>query len=341
MVIPRCWFPDETLYSLCGRHHRLSANTRPVETYRELFGEPCGKRPEGFGERLASFAQKARGELGTPIDIVLSHTVFPFYLWLVPGPVANAILDSFQDVPTRWSCESLILGTGGFGRKHPLRACGSCMRQDVEEFGVAYWHLAHQFPGVTLCLRHGVLLDRVRSDVVVGSGSSWLLPRLEVLEAPQNNNDVDVEAGAVASHIACAIGTFGSRARLNPMVTRATYLLAYHRRGLLKANSMQLCRLEVARQFAPFCSSLGGYADYSDLLHVGAVRLAINSVSLYRRQTNPIWHVPTIAWAFGSWRTFTNAYFAMRLAKRLPAPLQTLVGAGASACSPLRRGGLS
>jgi len=193
------------------------------------------------------------------------------------------------------------------------------MRQDVEEFGVAYWHLAHQFPGVTLCLRHGVLLDRVRSDVVVGSGSSWLLPRLEVLEAPQNNNDVDVEAGAVASRIACAIGTFGSRARLNPRLTRATYLLAFYERGLLKANSMQLSQREIARQFEPFCLSLGRYADYSDLLRVGAVRLAINSVAC-GRQKNPIWHVPTIAWTFGSWRTFTNAYFAMRLAERLPAP---------------------
>ena len=91
-LVPHEWLPNETLFSLCSRHHRLSANHRASSTCQALFGHPSQGSAHDFPSRLGEFERLTGARLGTADEIIRLRTVLPYYLPFASSEVASAAI---------------------------------------------------------------------------------------------------------------------------------------------------------------------------------------------------------------------------------------------------------
>lgn len=146
-------FPDESLYSLAVRYHRLSANPGYRVTSQELFGaysRTCGSiLPcclEGLSQRL--------GTVYPVKELIDRFTLLPLY-----RPFVDDAKYSAASVAMAGNCGtglkmSLGITASRFLKHASFRYCESCVREDILKYGVAYWHRVHQAIGTCICPLH-------------------------------------------------------------------------------------------------------------------------------------------------------------------------------------------
>lgn len=147
------WLPDETLYSHVSRSHRLSGNASQRSSVDTLFGRGA-RAHHDFPSHLAHYADRHHGLLGTPVEILFEHTPLSLYLRFQDARRADAAVQEAATAPAASTKYRLGLVGSRFGAGHPLKACRQCMIDDTSRFGIAYWHLVHQCPGVFVCPSH-------------------------------------------------------------------------------------------------------------------------------------------------------------------------------------------
>jgi len=177
------WLPDETLFSLCSRHHRLWGYASDWQTAHLLFG---GRRigihhdlPSGLDE----FCERTGGRLGLPAEIAAERTLLRFYRPFLEAHEAEAAVQTMRGRSVAHLKFRLGLLTSRFRANHPLKACPECMKADFEATGWVYWHIAHQYPGVWVCPKHACWL---RVSTVKSTGVErflWHLPMGDRLTA--------------------------------------------------------------------------------------------------------------------------------------------------------------
>ncbi|WP_420803702.1 TniQ family protein [Ralstonia mojiangensis] len=178
------WLPDETLFSLVSRQHQLSGNVRASETCRDAFGVDRLGPEANIPSVPGAFVAATHGRYGSAGEILLQHTVLPYYLPLASAKIRADVwaqLTSDEPQSFRYPLGRL---TGRLCAHHPLKACAGCMAEDQASFGVAYWHRLHQLPSVWVCPKHrSSLLECVRGQ----SGGVWTvlcLPEPAYLRSP-------------------------------------------------------------------------------------------------------------------------------------------------------------
>lgn len=117
-----------------------------------------------FGHRAGAFVRGALDECISPESLIDRHSTFPYFASQLTESVATrwrtALIDGHPDAFRRY----LPATKYGLRSTHALRYCPDCQQSDLEQFGLAHWHVAHQLPGIRFCPRHTRLLqDRCRS----------------------------------------------------------------------------------------------------------------------------------------------------------------------------------
>jgi transposase len=173
------WLPGETLFSLVSRHHHFRGHTLAAHTCEQFFGHPHAGSQHDLPSRLSHFVSRTGGSFGEVHEIAKEHTLLAYY-------VAFLSAEELADVTACMAGDSvahlkLRLGilTSRFRANHPLKACETCITADRANFGWAYWHLEHQYPGVWFCQKHGQLL---RESLLKATGVErfqWHLPAIE------------------------------------------------------------------------------------------------------------------------------------------------------------------
>lgn len=154
-------YPDELLYSVIARYHVRSGNISPKITLRELFGSTTVSAVLD----LPSCIDALVGNLPSFIkysseDLIIGHTLFPYYAVFLPDTRAEAVLSSMKsdfggDIHTRIGIMASTVQTPQY-----IRFCPFCNEEDKCRFGEFYWHRQHQVPGNKICYKHFVpLLD--------------------------------------------------------------------------------------------------------------------------------------------------------------------------------------
>lgn len=183
------WLPDETLFSLCGRLHRLWGYSSSWKSAEVLFGGRRLGLHHDLPSALRTFSSRTGQLLGGPAPIAENRTLLRFYRpFLRPSAVAETV--EIMGGPSVAHLKyKLGLLTSRFGANHPLKACTACMTADVDRYGWAYWHAEHQFSGIWMCPVHALPL---RVSTLKHNGVerfSWQLPHdrnlTEVLGAPE------------------------------------------------------------------------------------------------------------------------------------------------------------
>lgn len=144
-------YPDELWYSVLCRYHVRTGNPTSAATFRELFG---GKDHAAVGSFLPNgFIYEIANQLPEGIldieEIALNHTLFPYVFRFQPLEMKQNLLNRTRhgkiDFPIKQSRPYEVA---------ELKSCPVCLREDVERYGEAYWHLSHQIPYATVCQKH-------------------------------------------------------------------------------------------------------------------------------------------------------------------------------------------
>jgi len=178
-----CTFPDESLYSVLGRYHRLAGNASERESLRELVGDAQHVIMADLPGTLQRLADALPGKRWTADRLIDELTLFPYFApCLSPAQVAHA-RQAMQGATAEGVKMRLGLLASRIGGHIRLRFCQECRRQDADAFGQCYWHRIHQLPAVWMCPLHGCPLSELPSNTVFLNRQRLLLPDEKAVEA--------------------------------------------------------------------------------------------------------------------------------------------------------------
>lgn len=174
--LPQSWLPDETLFSFCSRYHHVSGHRLAAQSCKALFGTHRAGSGHDIPAHVQTLVDRINGSLGTAREILLARTLLPFYFPFHQNHRCTNWLDQMSAGSSSTLKAQLGLAASQFGAAHPLKACPDCIREDAREHGVAYWHVAHQVPGVLVCPLHRSALLTATDKVSGQDRFGWVLP---------------------------------------------------------------------------------------------------------------------------------------------------------------------
>lgn len=305
-----CWFPDETLYSLCCREHVLSGARLSNTTTNRLFGHPrIGSRhdmPAGLGH----FVSATDGRFGSSVQALCrQRTVLSFYLPWRNLDTENKVLEMVAGTRSGTVKQLLGIPASRFGARHPMKQCSVCAANDTATYGTAYWHLEHQYPGVWWCIAHNHPLHVRQYSNFYEDHFLWRLPNKPGPEAFAGSDDNMSVTDLTLAHVIVAATKALAPTRISYDTLHATYLRGLRDCGLTKGrNTIHL--KTVAAQYTSFLQLLTHSRELDALPRsVDGGRQYLQSV-LYRGKlsSHPLRHLLFIAWLFGDWSRFWATY---------------------------------
>jgi hypothetical protein len=153
-------FPDETIYSLVSRYHKLAANSSYRQTSHELFGRYSRTCGSAFPCCLDALSQRLSNQLSVN-HLIQKHTLLPLFAPFLSARqlgIATEAMCGPSGIGLKMSLGSTASGFEHFGS---LRFCECCVAHDYQHAGQAYWHRIHQATGVLVCPYHKVVLKLV------------------------------------------------------------------------------------------------------------------------------------------------------------------------------------
>lgn len=300
------WLPEETLFSLCSRHHVLFGHGVSSRTTTLLFGQRRFGAQHDFPSHLEALASRTCGLLGSADEIASARTLLKFYAPFVKPGLADQAARSMASPSVAHLKFKLGLLTSRFGANHPLKACAGCMEDDLRTHGWMYWHLPHQYPGVWICERHGQVLQEslVKSNGV--ERFAWKLPSGPSMRRPITDNESSFRPA------------FEALARLIielvhhpiPHLNLDRWFEVY-RRGLAAKGWIStgggLRMAKASKNFVQFVAPLRVVPELAPL--AATEQSAASQLSIVLRPprtgTHPLRHLITVLWLFGdanSWR---------------------------------------
>lgn len=302
------WLPDESLFSLLSRIHRLWGYAHAESTVRVLFGRRV-QIHSGLASQLGLLETRTLGLLGTADQIASVRTLYAYYASFLPAMDRAALLRAMCD-PAPGSRRKWPFGFGNHARTaKPLKACMHCMEEDEREHGVAYWHLTHQYPGSWICTRHGTPLLAVEFSPTAAMPPHWCLPTIGslnlLLVATDSLSNAELAAlRGLAGLISELVPAMQLR-RVDMGKLLDVYRTAMHERDWLSPLG-NLRRDSIAPAFVEFVSPLRRIRELASLpatAHEASVLLG-RLLRGSHQSFHALRHFVLIAWLFGDAKRF-------------------------------------
>ncbi len=306
------WLPNETVFSYASRFHRLSGNPSPSLTAHMLFGH--AKR--GYQHDLAAGLgelTKALPHLGAPEDIATTRTLLSYYLPFQNKKNTELAIDALCGEKVGGLKYQLGILTSRIGSNHPLKACSRCISEDIEEFGVGYWHLDHQYPTALICLKHDSIL---RSEYSKSSGSGrfrWMLP--------DETNFADSSESLASTPEHRKLTQLSLRlAALTPSFVFDPEVLTRAIRGRMEQFGLSrgAHQINQNRTAEGYLYALQNLQDHWSLRRLPRTSTAVKKqiVPILRNAAttkSPVKQLTVLLWLFESWEDFWESYTEHRL----------------------------
>lgn len=203
------WLEDESLYSWCSRHHKLTRHSTR-STGMALFGVPSAAKSKYTIANLPYFEAVTEGLLGTGHEILRTRTSMGAFVSLTTSSSRRPEVQELQY--SSWAGLKM-------GALCSLRYCELCHQQHREEHGTSMWRIEHQLPGVAVCKKHCCNLREVARH-----GQVWALPGDLPDAALRIANSRELEVLVGVANAAASIFDSG-HLEINVLRARATLLL--------------------------------------------------------------------------------------------------------------------
>ncbi|PMN90687.1 TnsD family Tn7-like transposition protein [Enterovibrio norvegicus] len=146
-------FPDELLLGRLMRHIILTGESACSFSSRVFGSSRLSLHP--FLTAGISRIAEMSGENAD--NLLVRQTLAPLFFFYLPKH-ANALKEDLLRGDGAKALRHSQLPSFGCGGSLHLKWCPRCVEQDIHARGVAYWHRAHQVPGVTACWLHQIRL---------------------------------------------------------------------------------------------------------------------------------------------------------------------------------------
>ncbi|MCF8564691.1 TnsD family transposase [Alicyclobacillus tolerans] len=158
-VLPQI-YRDELLYSVLSRYKRMCGMQSRRALLKDVYGESKMLTSIFLPQYLERFRENLPPYCKITVDeLILNHTMFPFYTSFFSKERSNSILNMMVNGCGK-SIENLVGFSGGKVKPYNrLRYCPRCYSEDIDEYGESFWRRLHQVPGVLYCLKHETLLE--------------------------------------------------------------------------------------------------------------------------------------------------------------------------------------
>jgi hypothetical protein len=309
------WLPGETLFSLISRHHCFWGHPLAARTCEQFFGHSRAGSQHDLPSRLSHFVARTEGCFGDVEKVAKHHTLLAYYAAFISADeLANAIACVASGSVAHLKLRLGIL-TSRFRANHPLKACEACMDEDRADFGWAYWHGEHQYPGVWICQKHDQLLKESNLKANGVERFQWHLP------SKAHFRELQIEQQDAITHAHAAIQ--GLSRQVTDLVTQSAH------RAIEAGRLHEVYRAELVRR--GWVTAGGSFRmqemALSFLGHVKHLRVlpeleafpttvaeAVPQLGRLLRPprsgTHPLRHLVLINWLFGTADAFWLAYSA-------------------------------
>lgn len=160
--------PDESLYSVAVRYHRIVVNESYRRTSRELFGTYSRTCGSVLPCCLGPLSRQLDGQYSVA-DLIESLTLLPLYRPFIRQEYFEAAVRCMEGTLGTGLKMGLGITASGLLKYASFRYCEACVEHDVSHFGVPYWHRIHMAAGVCVCPHHGNVLISAKFP----DGSDW------------------------------------------------------------------------------------------------------------------------------------------------------------------------
>ncbi|UQQ36192.1 TnsD family transposase [Paenibacillus polymyxa] len=152
-------YPDELLYSTIGRLKKWSGEANHRNMLQHIFGDKHITASVDLPSKIGGLVERLPITTQITVEqLIMKHTLFPFYSAFLPPGQADAVYRSMaegsgNDIYSRIG----IMGSSVRPNKY-IRYCTECLSHDIKTYGEGYWHRMHQVPGLDVCVEHGIEL---------------------------------------------------------------------------------------------------------------------------------------------------------------------------------------
>lgn len=169
-------YPDELLYSQLARYYTKSGYLAYTYAAEELYVSKTVRPDMNFLNVFTPDALRMITRDMTMEDVVLKHTMFPYYGRFLPLERRQRAFHALVSMQGNYH-NLLPIPTRKGSADRCLRYCPMCAGMDRQEHGETYWHRTHQMIGLAACPVHGCYL--IDSSIVISGKMSPMLRSAE------------------------------------------------------------------------------------------------------------------------------------------------------------------
>lgn len=175
-------YPDELVYSWLSRYLVHSGHRLHSVVLKEFFCKRSDNPSKEFLGNLNEEAKKVIQNVSPLRDVILHHTMVPQYGRYLSLAEKQEAIRRMEFCDPHFLFPVLVRSE----EDAFLRYCPACAQENRNVYGETYWHRKHQLRGVSLCYKHGCLLEH--STISAKSEQSYTLCPAEeyaVIETPR------------------------------------------------------------------------------------------------------------------------------------------------------------
>lgn len=149
-------YEDELVYSILARYYQKTGYVAYRDVAEDLYTNTHTRPDTEFINPLTSDAVRMLCRKRSMEQIVLEHTMFPYYARFLP-------LERKQEafswmVEMKGKCCDIVPMRVTKGKIRYLRYCPLCVKEHRVQYGETYWTRVHQISDIRICIRHNVFL---------------------------------------------------------------------------------------------------------------------------------------------------------------------------------------
>jgi hypothetical protein len=164
-------YPDELFYSIVTRYHIRSGNKSFKQTLIELLEYyPNQSYSLVLPNNLSHLLKRVPSTSILNFEkLIWGHTLYPFYRIFLTSSEAWSLSKCMRERLSEPIHKVAKISQHSELKQTYLKFCPDCVRQDMDNFGEAYWHRTHQVPGIFICLIHNSLLIESRIPLITSN----------------------------------------------------------------------------------------------------------------------------------------------------------------------------
>lgn len=172
-------YPDELVYSVLARYYAKSGYMSYMFVTQEIYKRKLQKPNIEFINLLNPEIVGLMTREMTMEELIEKHTMFPYYGRFMKPEKRKKMFDKLVNMKTSDS-SNLGLPRGKNRLERYLRYCPVCVKEDRQKYGETYWHREHQISGLSVCPKHGCVLNY--SDVLMNRNNTTVLISAESID---------------------------------------------------------------------------------------------------------------------------------------------------------------